>query len=273
VEADREPELLDVVTSLCLFAARLPEYARTTELISPTARRVRQVLLRAREPARLLFNDLPAACGLEAFANREAGDQQRVERFVETLRTALDELRASYPELQKRLENALCDALEENGTTEQVRRRLADRAQTALLTVREPRLKAFCLRLADHRLASAQWVEAIASFVCSRPPRQWRDGDEQTYADEVVGLGRSLRAVERIAFGYGEAGNGTGVRVLFTRHDGSEVGKVLYVREEEEQEVSELEARIEDVLARSKTQIGLAATARVFWRALARDPE
>ncbi len=273
VDADREPELLDVVTSLCLFAARLPEYARTTESISPNARRVRQVLLRAREPSRLLFNDLPAACGLEAFANREAGDQQRVERFVETLRAALDELRAAYPELQKRLENALRNALEENGTTEQVRRRLAERAHTALLTLREPRLKAFCLRLADHRLAPVQWVEAVASFVCSKPPRQWSDGDEEAYAENVVGLGRRLRAVERIAFDRGETGNGTGVRVLFTRNDGSEVGKVLYVREEEEQEVGELEARIEDVLARSKTQIGLAATARVFWRALARDPE
>ena len=62
---DRDIELLDLVKNLCLFVAQLPAYVRTTKRLSPAALAVRQAILEAREPAKLLFTDLPRACGFE----------------------------------------------------------------------------------------------------------------------------------------------------------------------------------------------------------------
>ena len=55
----RNLELLDVVRSLCQFVAQLPEYVRNTKRLSTTALAVRNVILEAREPVRMVFHDLP----------------------------------------------------------------------------------------------------------------------------------------------------------------------------------------------------------------------
>src|SRR5207245_2470016 len=62
-----QAEILDVVRPFCVFISELPEYARLTRRLSLDARAVRDAILRASEPATLLFNDLPAALGLEPF--------------------------------------------------------------------------------------------------------------------------------------------------------------------------------------------------------------
>ncbi len=61
----REVELLDVVKKLCLFVAHLPNYVLNTKKLPPTAIAVRDVVLNAREPAKLLFMELPKACGFQ----------------------------------------------------------------------------------------------------------------------------------------------------------------------------------------------------------------
>ena len=54
-----QPQLLDVVRPLCVFAAGLPKYVQKTMHLSGIARQVRDALLNAREPATLLFRELP----------------------------------------------------------------------------------------------------------------------------------------------------------------------------------------------------------------------
>jgi hypothetical protein len=61
--ARRGPQLLDVVKPLCVFVARLPEYVHHTKKLSAVAVACRDAILGARDPARLLFSDLPKACG------------------------------------------------------------------------------------------------------------------------------------------------------------------------------------------------------------------
>ena len=58
-------DILDVVRPLCRFVTELNEYVRCTRSLSPAAMAVRETLLLARQPDRLLFTDLPAACGVQ----------------------------------------------------------------------------------------------------------------------------------------------------------------------------------------------------------------
>ena len=78
----RKPALLDVVRGLVRFVASLTPYARRTLRISERARRIREALVRAREPAQLLFDELPTACGCPPFGPNQAGAPQRVDEFV-----------------------------------------------------------------------------------------------------------------------------------------------------------------------------------------------
>jgi hypothetical protein len=266
---DRQPVLLDVVTPLYTFAAGLPEYVRRTSVLSEVARAVRGALVDAREPVRLLFHDLPMACGLQPFTPGAVLDDARVQSFVQVLRGALDELRGAYAGLQARNEAALFAAMGVADGSAGTRMRLSARARRLQIAVREVRLKAFCIRVADDALPPDRWMEAVGSLVVSKPPSKWTDGDERLYVDEVTSLGEMFRRVEAVAFAKGEGTNGhSAVRVLLTRSDGREVMQVIDVIDADEGAVVELEARISAILAESD-QLGLAATSRVFWKALA----
>src|SRR5207245_9970993 len=123
-----------------------------TAMLSGTAISVREALLHAEEPATLLFKQLPKACGFPEFRSDRAPSVPEVRRFVEALKRALEELKAAYPDLLARMEATLVGALDRPGQFEEVRRALATVASKLVVAVAEPRLKAFCLRLADTTL-------------------------------------------------------------------------------------------------------------------------
>ena len=63
----RDPDavdLLDLVRPLVVFIAQgVPDYARSTNTLPATAIAVRRILLESREPVRMVFTELPKACG------------------------------------------------------------------------------------------------------------------------------------------------------------------------------------------------------------------
>jgi hypothetical protein len=161
---DREIELLDLVKNLCVFVAQLPAYARNTKRLSPTALAVRQAILEAREPSKLLFSDLPMACGFEPIEAKSASGGP-VKNFVKALKLALDELRSSFPELQDRLRKRLQEHFDGSGSFQECRIALTERTQRICLTATEPKFKAFCLRLLDDVLSESDWLESIGSHL------------------------------------------------------------------------------------------------------------
>jgi len=74
----REPDaadLLDLVRPLAVFIAQgVPDYARRTNRLSAQAVAVRRVLLESREPVRMVFTQLPTACGLSPIGKNKGGD-------------------------------------------------------------------------------------------------------------------------------------------------------------------------------------------------------
>jgi len=107
--ANRKTELLDVVRPLCVFVAQLPNYVLNTKKLNPIALAVRDTILNAREPA--AFFSL--ICRRRAALSVLLPMQPPINRatFVKTLKAAIDELRAAFPELQDRLRKKLARRL------------------------------------------------------------------------------------------------------------------------------------------------------------------
>src|SRR5262249_12060800 len=140
-------ELLEVVRPLCVFVAQLPTYVLNTKRLTQSTLSVRDTILNAREPAKLVFENLPKACGFEPVSPREGGTA--VKPFVRALKRALDELRAAYPELIERIRGRVQKEFLQPGGLNEFRTLLASRVESVLLSVAEPKLRAFCLRLLD----------------------------------------------------------------------------------------------------------------------------
>jgi len=263
---NQESNVLDVVIPLTTFAAGLPAYTHNTRNLSANAVAVRDALRRAEEPVMLVFADLPKACGFAAF-NDESSNLNDIQRFVGTLKDALEELRAAYPELLAKLKATILSAFDLPNIFSKARDTLANDAKRMLVAVKEPRLKAFCLRLMDVNLPETQWLESLGSFLCSKPPSKWTDMDVDLFYTELHGLAHQFRHVQSVIFSNIGASQGTAVRVAVTQQDGTEVAQVVFIDPDEEPLAANIEATISGLIRDSK-RVGLAAASRAIWKEL-----
>jgi hypothetical protein len=126
------------------------------------ARAVRDTLLKASDPHRVLFIDLPAVL-----------DSKAGTRFVEELRAPLGELLHAYERLLREIEGGM---LAELDATSGDLASLRARAETLEGISGDLRQEAFCARLAKHD-GSRESIEGILSLAANKPPRDWNDRD------------------------------------------------------------------------------------------------
>lgn len=269
--AKGQPELLDVVRPLCVFASQLPPFTRNTRQLSKVAVEVREVLLSSVEPAGLVFRELPRVCGFEEFNGAGKIERKRVEGFVRTLRGALGELQMAYPRMLDRIKIALGDMLRGDKPFSEFREDLSRRASQVNMGVTEPHLKAFCNRLVDLGLKDTEWIESLGSLLCSIPPQKWTDSEYDHFISELRQYAARFERVEAITFRAGEVGSGSApVRVCLTASDGSEVQKVIFVDRRQNELLREFQQRMESMV-REHRLAAQSAIAQVLWTALASE--
>jgi hypothetical protein len=227
VDSSRAPDLLDVVKPLCQFVATLPDYSRNSTELGKTSLGVRDALLNATEPASLLFDDLPKACGLPSIHLRTRAASDGVKKYIKSLRRALGELRSAYPTLLNRIEKLIADSFQESATHETLRDSLQQKASNLGLHITEPTLKAFCLRLADSALPRDAWLESIGSLVLAKPPRRWHDRDESAFSETLVDLVSRFQRTAALAFAKSHKSDRHSVRLSILQANGIEESQII----------------------------------------------
>lgn len=265
---DKKVDLLDVVRPLCIFASQLPTYVLKTSRLSHEAIAVRDALLRAEDPAALIFQTLPESCGCNRFESTEAPSQQRVKKFVDKLRDAIEELRLGYPELLRKMKAEFIAAFDRPGSFDDIRRSTADSADRILATLTEPRLKAFCLRLVDRTFQEQEWLESLGGYICSKVPSKWIDQDLTIFQEELTRYSRQFGRVESTVFARNSETNSVqAMRVSITRRDGTEIDQVVHLDLSEMERVTQLELQILSLIS-SEQRLGVLAATRALWHQL-----
>lgn len=263
-------DLLDIVKPLLSFMAGLPAYTLKTSRLTPQAKEVRGWLSTARDPAGLLFHELPQAFGMPPITEADTQYAGNVEQFAQALREAIDELRSAHPNLLQWIATKLHAEFKLKGAFEEARQVLAPRAAAVAGFVTEPRLKSFCLRLADTKLPEIQWLESLGNLVCAMPPAKWRDADVHKYEQEIHYLVAQFIRVEAVVYSrskYKGGAAGESVRIALTQPDGQERGQVIHLSHEEMEQAQGLEQTITELL-RNHGRIGMAAASRALWQLL-----
>ena len=232
----------------------------------PYFQSVRDTILSAREPATLLFVDLPKACGFQPISTKR-GSGKEASQFIQTLKVALDDLRMAYPQLEERLRTQLRTAFELPGSFQIFRTKLAQRAEQILLSVTEPKLRAFCLRLIDENLPEADWLESLGSYLALKPPSKWHDAEENAFNSALGEAAARFHRVESIVFSQGRGKNDTAIRLAVTRANGIEHEEVVHFGPDEEERLRKLQREFEGLFAENQ-RLALAAASRAIWNAL-----
>jgi len=261
--------LLEIVSALCGFAARLPEYGRKTRSVSAPALTVREALLSAREPVKLLLYDLPEACGLPVFEPGQKASLASAQTFVRRLHECLRELEGAYLVLLKRLESRLQIYFRTEGAPPDASRvEIGSRASRLQHHVRESRLVAFCKHLSDTALAGNAWIEALGSQVVRKPPSYWVDSDEIRFETELADLCGLFLRVENLHIGDMPLHqSGLALRVAVTHANGAETAEVIHVAKEDEFRLPSVRRKLAEIFEK-EGKIALAAAAQELGRLL-----
>lgn len=153
---------LEAARGLVALVFGLPAWSQRTHTISDVARAVRDTLLKASDPHKVLFIDLAAL--LENTSGQS---------YVEALRGPITEIAGAYDALLDRIQSTMLEALDAPvGRWD----RLQARAQAVAGVTGDLRQDAFATRLAKHD-GSKESIEGILSLAANKPPRDWNDRD------------------------------------------------------------------------------------------------
>lgn len=173
---------LEVARALVALAFSIPMWARRTQRMSAEARNVRNILLKASDPHRLLFMDLP-----EALSSTPSDLGERIE-------APLRELLGAYPEMLRKVDRRLADAIDgKEGDDPELR----ERAESVSKATGDLRLEGFAARLRK-RDGSTQSIEGILSLTVNKPPRDWTDLDVDAALVAVADLALAFRKAEAL---------------------------------------------------------------------------
>jgi hypothetical protein len=278
-ETSSQSQILDIVRPLCQFVANLPVYTRQTSRVDDQTRRIREAILEAREPAKLLFQELPVACGVEPFIHGSNWDKHRNEAasFVDQLRRSLETLKVTMPALRDRISQQITKSFGLPAAVsrfQEIRDELAQRSERLLVNVADIELKAFCLRLFDNRMPEADWIDSVGSLIATSPPSRWKDQDEDVFREKLGAMVQRFLRVESANFesSAGARGTGQAMRIALTKQDGVERHEVIYLNSKEQQSVKKI---TEELLlwVGSDHRIALSALTKLTWELLDRRNE
>ena len=143
----------------------LPAWVRRTNTLSPSARRFRNLLQRANDPNKVIFEDLMGSNGKTHLRNKK--------QLVESVKSAITELDGAYDKMLLKFEDRMLEALEATSAPESI----CERAGGLSAKTGNFRLDAFIQRLIEYRPKDAKSIENILGLVANKPPEHWTDRD------------------------------------------------------------------------------------------------
>ena len=172
---------LPVAQALFRRYAKLSNYAKRTEALSETAREVRRLVLRSRDPEALLFQDLPEALGGSPSAA--------------VVHDALLEAEGAYQTLLVHLHGVLARSLAVDAATFAG---LGSRSASIKNLTNDYAFEAFAMRAAAFETGEGD-IEGVASLLLHKPAHQWSDRDREQALLQLARFGRQFRELEALA--------------------------------------------------------------------------
>ena len=252
-------EPIDVARGLVAIYDGLPPWVHRTQRLSKNAKLVRQLFKQAKDPNRLIFDDIPQVLGGSGNEHDEATSE-----IARRIRQGLVELKQAYPSLLHRLREMLLTELGVPNDSPEMLTELRARADNIRQLSGELRSEAFVRRISEFAETDA-YIESLASMAANKPARLWTDSDTDRATIELADMARIFVRNEAYAHVKGRRDRRHAMAVVVGL-DGRPIHNAFEVTDQEQAKVHDLISRVRNVLSESgeeKQNIILAALARV----------
>lgn len=256
---DGEINLLQAIKPLILFAGKLPTYTKKTKRLElQETPLVRETLMRASDPYKLLFEDLPAVFALSISSPE----------FMERLQTCLADLQRAYPRLLDEIEQQLREAFGLQGNSAEVRQQLCQRAKPLNGFTVDKNLGLFVREASRLDQDLRDWRELVGRAVNQGlPPDQWSDFQLVDFQVRIVQIANDFVRLEELVATQKGQGAAKILRIGMLDKGMEQERTVVSVPEEAQSQVDDLAKQITDLLDKQGNldgkQIKIAALAQV----------
>lgn len=195
----RKQQLLDVVKPIILFIDSLPEYTKQAKNLSEYSLNLRDAVLKADDPYKLIFEDIPKA--LNVYLNKDNIDEKTLEDFFKKLIESFKELKYHYQELLNHIEKVLYREFNIFHTEEEGKEELIQKLEFIEdLVPDNDELKVFINRIKDENLPYKEWLESIAITVHKeKAPKDWNEEDIRSFDIGLIQIAKKVKELEPIA--------------------------------------------------------------------------
>lgn len=190
---------LEAARGLVAMVFNLPEWARRTSRLGQTAKEMRDMLLKASDPHKVLFVDLASLLG--------AADGKA---YVKALRSPLQELAGAYGKMLSDVESKMLSALDASRDDLEA---LRERAKSVSGISGDFEMDGFATRLANYDGSRAS-LEGILALAAERPPRDWVDRHIDAAILGLVKFARRFRESEAFAAVQGRKAHSEAIAVV-----------------------------------------------------------
>ena len=185
---------IDVARGLVAIYDKLPPWVQRTQRLSRNAVRIRQLFKQARDPNRMIFDDLPRMNS----GTVEGSDGATALGIASALREALVELRQAYPAMLGRLRETLLSEMHVPSAVPSMMQELRSRATNVRELGGDHRLEAFIMRVARFEGSDAD-IEGLAGMAVNKPVHAWADPDVDKSMVELADMAQRFVRVEAYA--------------------------------------------------------------------------
>lgn len=187
------PKTVPVVRELVRRFRQLPDHAKRTKRLSASAMALRQAILQAQSPERLLYHDIPHALGVPV---------EQVEHFYKALDEKMRELQTATPLV---ITWAMNEFLRACGLPEGADgwREFRKQATALRRKVLNPQLAPLLLRasysLTGGAVSDEASLESVLALIVGRPPRAWTDLEVERFPEAAFLYGEAFKQAVLLA--------------------------------------------------------------------------
>ena len=187
-------EPIDVARGLVTIHDRLPPWTGRTQRLSRIAREVRHLFRQAKDPNRLVFDDMPELLK-EPLAD---ADEDAAKRIADHVREGLTELTQAWSAMLSRLREVLLAELQVPNASPAMLAELRARAENIRQLGGDHHLEAFIVRLSKFEATDVD-IEGLAALAINKPTHTWVDPDIDNATVELASLAQRFRRAEAFA--------------------------------------------------------------------------
>lgn len=207
---------LESARGLVSLIATLPNWTKRTATVSQEAQKLRSAILKANDPHKVLFSDLPNLL--------EAEDEISLVNKISKL---TEELQRAYPALLEKFKNVLFEALDHKGNIQE----LNARAEEIKGISGDFGVDAFVARLSVFK-DDIESLEGLLSTAISKNPKDWVDRDQEAAINSLGKICNSFRSIESLKNLRGKSSTRKGFAFVFADPKNTLISKNFDIAEE-----------------------------------------